>query len=104
MKHKIVLLLLTLALGLPLLAQQSGNMVPSDASMVAELLTDTYKGETILLVRILEDVKLDATLYVQDRNGTRSDQVEVMHVLGSYIILKDKLPRDHLVGAKIYQR
>ncbi len=84
-------------------AANSPREIPADAQCVAELLSDAYRTETLLLVELKGDVQLDGTIYIETRDQTSFETSQVMHLFGSYLILKTQLDGDYLLGSKIYQ-
>lgn len=104
MKKAFVSFVLLAALsGLVFPAQDDVMRIPGDARQVGELLSDTYSGETILLVKISSEIELDAALWVQARDGSWAERVEPAHVFGSYVVIKKKLKNEYLIGSRLYQ-
>lgn len=97
------LLIIVALLALSLPAEDEMVQIPGDARKVGEVLSDTYSGETILLVRLEGEIELDASMWLQARDGAWIERVEPAHVFGAYVVIKDKLKREYLIGSPIYQ-
>lgn len=104
MKKKCVLSML-LAISLlagGLLAGQEPVPQPT-GPLIGEVLSDIYVRETMVLVKVSREIKLDQALTFISRDGTHGETVEVKHVYDSYVWLKSSLKHEYLVGSKIYQ-
>ena len=97
-------------LTLVLLAVASGPLVHLTVAQqalqgeeVAQLLSDAYGDESILLVRLVNPVALDELVTIVSRDGTYQELGEVKHVYGSYILLKAPLIKEYLAGSSVFQ-
>ncbi len=97
----LTLVLLAVASG-PLVHQSVAQQAPQ-GRQVAELLSDAYGEESILLVKMMGSVKLDEIVTIVSRDGTYQELGEVEHVYGSYILLKAPLMNEYLAGSGIFQ-
>ena len=104
MKNKCVLSMLVavflLAGGL---SAQEGRVPQPTGPEVAEVLSDTYVRETMVLVKMSRPIKVDEPITFIARDGSVGEIAVVKHVYGSYIWLTASLKYEYLVGSKLYQ-
>ena len=70
---------------------------------MAELLSDAYADESAMMIRVESDIRLDTLVYLEARDGSSDEALPVMHVFGNYILFKETLKNNYLIGSKLWQ-
>ena len=95
---------LLLILWVVLLAVFGGATLRSQKwEQVAVLVSDVSRDETELAVEFSKSVTLDRPIMIESRDRSIKENYSVKHVYENHILLKEKLKRPFLSGARIYQ-
>ncbi len=91
----VVVLAVTVFGGLRLAAQQP--------QVRGVLLTDASRDETSVWLEGYPDIKLDALVVLESRDGSYRGSYAVKHVLGRHLLLKSALREEYLAGSRVLQ-
>ena len=94
---------LFLCLVVVLIACTQSVLWSQQQKLIGVLNTDVSSGETMLGVDWVCAGSVDQPVLIESRNKMESTTGDVIHILGSFLMLKERLGHDFLAGSTLFQ-